>query len=101
SATQVSSLVRDIEREMTAKGGTVDSEDIGRAVLERLREVDEVAYLRFASVYKEFQGAEDFERDVAALECATEYPVDHRGRIAQLGEELADGDPQLAAPVVT
>ena len=64
--------MRDIEREMTAKGGTVDSEDIGRAVLERLREIDEVAYLRFASVYKEFQGAEDFERELTALESVTE-----------------------------
>jgi transcriptional repressor NrdR len=33
-----------------------------------LREVDQVAYLRFASVYKEFQGARDFEREMAALE---------------------------------
>lgn len=72
SATQVSSLVRDIELEMTAKGGTVESEDIGRAVLERLREIDEVAYLRFASVYKEFQGAEDFERELTALESVSE-----------------------------
>ena len=39
-------------------------------MLERLRAVDEVAYLRFASVYKEFQGAEDFEKEMAALESA-------------------------------
>ena len=46
----------------------VTTEDIGRVVLEGLREVDEVAYLRFASVYKEFQGASDFEREMAAME---------------------------------
>lgn len=46
----------------------VDAEDIGKAVLDELRAVDEVAYLRFASVYKEFQGASDFEREMAALE---------------------------------
>ena len=48
------------------------TEDIGRVVLEGLREVDEVAYLRFASVYKDFQGASDFEREMAALEESTE-----------------------------
>lgn len=46
----------------------VTTEDIGRVVLEGLREVDEVAYLRFASVYKDFQGASDFEREMAAME---------------------------------
>lgn len=70
SATQVSSLVSDVERAFAQGPGTVDSEAIGLAVLERLRAVDEVAYLRFASVYKEFQGAEDFEKEMAALESA-------------------------------
>lgn len=68
SAAQISALVGEVERTIRAQGGTVDSEEIGRLVLEHLREVDEVAYLRFASVYKEFQGAEDFEREMAALE---------------------------------
>jgi transcriptional repressor NrdR len=72
SATQVSGLVSSIEQVARAGGSTVDSEEIGRLVLERLRNVDEVAYLRFASVYKEFQGTEDFEREMAALESGTE-----------------------------
>jgi len=46
----------------------VTTEDIGRVVLQGLREVDEVGYLRFASVYKDFQGASDFEREMAAME---------------------------------
>ena len=54
-----------------ASGGVVATEDIGRVVLEGLRAVDEVAYLRFASVYKEFQGASDFEREMAAMEDST------------------------------
>ena len=40
-------------------------------VLEGLREVDDVAYLRFASVYKDFQEASDFEREMAAMENLT------------------------------
>jgi transcriptional repressor NrdR len=72
SATQVSSLVNEVERRVKSAGGVVESDDIGKAVLELLRAVDEVAYLRFASVYKDFQGAEDFEREMASLESATE-----------------------------
>jgi transcriptional repressor NrdR len=40
---------------------------VGLAVLERLRLVDEVAYLRFASVYKGFEGVDDFRREVGLL----------------------------------
>ena len=61
-------LVDTIEAELRAIGTVVSSDEIGRQVLGRLREIDEVAYLRFASVYKEFQGAQDFEREMAALE---------------------------------
>jgi transcriptional repressor NrdR len=45
----------------------VPSEAIGRAVLERLLSLDEVAYLRFASVYKDFGGAADFGRELQLL----------------------------------
>ena len=46
----------------------VTADEIGREVLAGLRDLDEVAYLRFASVYKEFQGAGDFHREMEALE---------------------------------
>jgi transcriptional repressor NrdR len=45
----------------------VTSQQIGLAVLERLRDVDEVAYLRFASVYKGFEDVGDFQREVGLL----------------------------------
>ncbi len=61
-------LVKEVETHVQDLGPEVSSEDVGHLVLERLRELDEVAYLRFASVYKEFEGAVDFEREVAALE---------------------------------
>jgi transcriptional repressor NrdR len=61
-------LVRSVETFAQDHGPEVSSEDIGRVVLDGLRELDEVAYLRFASVYKEFEGIGDFEREVAALE---------------------------------
>lgn len=63
----VDALVAEIEAFVEAEG-EVGTEEIGRRVLEALRHLDEVAYLRFASVYKEFEGASDFEREMAALE---------------------------------
>jgi len=65
-------MIAEVEATARSHGAQVDSDDIGRAVLSQLREVDQVAYLRFASVYKEFQGAQDFEREMAALESAAE-----------------------------
>ena len=64
----VDRLVRSVENWMAEAGGEVASVAIGQRILEGLREIDEVAYLRFASVYKEFEGADDFEREMAALE---------------------------------
>ena len=41
---------------------------VGQEVLAALRRTDEVAYLRFASVYKEFEGVADFERELVSLQ---------------------------------
>lgn len=70
SGSDIESLVESIEDELNSVGSQVSSEDIGRLVLDRLRDLDEVAYLRYASVYKEFQGAADFEKEMAELEAA-------------------------------
>lgn len=61
-------MVRAIREEAEGHGRVVTSDDIGRAVLEQLAAVDHVAYLRFASVYKEFEGTGDFERELAELQ---------------------------------
>ena len=65
---EIQALVGEIEARAREEGPEVTSGEIGRMVLAGLRELDEVAYLRFASVYKEFEGADDFEREMAALE---------------------------------
>ena len=69
AAATIDEIVARVEA-AAAEGPEIDADEIGRIVLEGLRAVDEVAYLRFASVYKEFEGAEDFEREMAALEDA-------------------------------
>ncbi len=52
-------------------GSEVPSERIGMAVLDELAEVDQVAYVRFASVYKEFGDTADFEREIGLLTKST------------------------------
>ncbi|HKZ21503.1 MAG TPA: transcriptional regulator NrdR [Acidimicrobiia bacterium] len=71
-ASAISDLLEDLESVAANHAGPISSEQLGRLVLDRLRVLDEVAYLRFASVYKGFQGAEDFGREVAALETASD-----------------------------
>ena len=64
---EIDELAEDVEDTMRALGGRVATSDVGREVLERLRDLDEVAYLRFASVYKDFQELDDFERELGRL----------------------------------
>ena len=68
----VDQLVVGVEEELRALGGDVASDRVGMAVLERLRALDHVAYLRFASVYKGFEDLSDFEREVGELQKTTE-----------------------------
>ena len=69
---QVEAVTGEIEDSLRVEGTDVTSERVGVAVLSRLRALDEVAYVRFASVYKDFDDARDFEREVGLL--ASEDP---------------------------
>ena len=71
-AERVEELAAALEEALRLEGPEVTSEAVGLAVLERLRVLDEVAYLRFASVYKGFEDVGDFEREVGLLTKATE-----------------------------
>lgn len=63
----VVTLAAEVEEEVRLYGPEVPSEKIGIAVLERLREVDQVTALRFASVYKGFDDLADFAREITEL----------------------------------
>jgi transcriptional repressor NrdR len=63
-AEQIAEAVEDGVR---LQGSEVTSAQVGLAVLDRLRTIDEVAYLRFASVYKNFDAAVDFHREIELL----------------------------------
>ena len=66
-ATVVEQIAESIEDGVRLQGSEVTSAQIGLAVLDRLRTIDEVAYLRFASVYKNFDAAADFHREIELL----------------------------------
>ena len=61
-------LGQTVEDTLRAGGwAEVPAHEVGLAILAPLRELDEVAYLRFASVYRGFESADDFEAEIAAL----------------------------------
>ncbi|MET9213937.1 MULTISPECIES: transcriptional regulator NrdR [unclassified Nocardia] len=61
-------LAQQVEDAVRAKGSPeVPSHEVGLAILGPLRDLDEVAYLRFASVYRSFTSAADFEREITEM----------------------------------
>ncbi len=64
---QVEQMVGRIEARLRRRGPEITSQQIGIEVLTALRKADQVAYLRYASVYKDFQGVDDFERELELL----------------------------------
>ncbi|MEJ5927098.1 transcriptional regulator NrdR [Corynebacterium sp. H128] len=61
-------LAQEVEESVRSHGSSqINANDIGLAILEPLRELDEVAYLRFASVYKSFDSADDFESEIRLM----------------------------------
>jgi len=65
---KIERIVNGIVRELEISGETeIETRRLGRLAMERLAELDEVAYVRFASVYEDFAGARDFERFIAHL----------------------------------
>jgi transcriptional repressor NrdR len=67
SVAQLEHLAEEIEDAMRAKGPEVTTDQVGLALLEHLRGLDPVAYLRFASVYKDFDDPADFQREAKLL----------------------------------
>jgi transcriptional repressor NrdR len=68
SEDQLAKLAQKVEEAVRARGlGEVPSHEVGLEILGPLRELDEVAYLRFASVYRDFESLDDFEKEITAL----------------------------------
>ena len=65
-------LAQRVEEALRASGLEPNSQQVGLAVLEQLKGLDEIAYVRFASVYKGFEEVGDFQREVGLLTKTTE-----------------------------
>ena len=64
---QVATVAGKVEARLRRKGPQVTSQDVGLEVLAELKKLDQVAYVRYASVYKDFQEISDFERELGML----------------------------------
>jgi transcriptional repressor NrdR len=77
-------LAQQVEDQIRASGSAeVPSNEVGLAILEPLRQLDEVAYLRFASVYRGFDSLADFEAEITLLR-------------AERGETVPEPEPRIA-----
>lgn len=64
---QIESLLNELEEIWSARGKEVSSTIIGEGIMEKLRSLDEVAYIRFASVYRQFKDIETFKSELNKL----------------------------------
>jgi len=67
SQEQVDTLLTTLEEEWAAQGGEVKSAQIGDDVMRELKKLDQVAYIRFASVHREFKDVEEFKEELGKL----------------------------------
>ena len=95
SEDQLALLAQQVEDVIRGRGsGEIPSQEIGLAILGPLRDLDEVAYLRFASVYRGFESLADFEEEIASLRAAH---LDH-WRPEELGFFADEAGPDSAGP---
>ena len=68
SAQEVEKILDEVEADLRKKNANeVSSKKIGELVIRRLKKLDEIAYIRFASVYRQFADLSDFEKELAML----------------------------------
>jgi len=73
SADDLARLAQKVEEAIRAQGNAeIEAQEVGLAILGPLRELDEIAYLRFASVYQAFDSLEDFESAITLLRAERE-----------------------------
>ena len=87
----IEALVDDVEERAHALGkAEVPTRFIGELVMERLRDLDDVAYIRFASVYRAFRDVEDLKEELASLE-RTRTPTTSNQQLPLLPTEALEG----------
>lgn len=90
-------VVDDIENDLRRRqGAKVSTREIGEQALRHLKRLDKVAYIRFASVYRQFEDIDEFQRELARLEEASAGPLP--GEEPLPGIDDGDGQPAGARP---
>ncbi len=64
---QVTQLINSLEEKWAAMGKEISSKDIGESIMDGLKGLDDVAYIRFASVYRQFKDIESFKKELQRL----------------------------------
>jgi transcriptional repressor NrdR len=102
---QLALLAQQVEDAVRATGcAEIPSHEVGLAILGPLRDLDEVAYLRFASVYRSFSSVADFEKEIAELRAAPargSAAGTSGGRPADTDGEQDTAPADASAPAVT
>lgn len=89
---QIQDLTAQVEREIRGRGSDeVPSRAIGELVMDKLKALDEVAYVRFASVYRQFADMEEFGREVERLRQARDVGQDKIRQPSLFGSEEKEG----------
>ena len=82
SAQQIDTLVRDVETDLYAMGrGEIPSREVGELVMRKLQNLDEVAYVRFASVYREFQDVDSITEEIEKLQARKRREAEQKNQI--------------------
>src|ERR1700676_3089225 len=108
---RIDQVVSKIVRELESQGESeISSETVGEAVMEALRQLDDVAYVRFASVYRNFREAKDFEavldelageedgKPAAARKEVYAFGSRVKGRLSWIGSAFMPGRPRPLCP---
>lgn len=64
---QVANMLNELEEEWITMGKEIPSTEIGEGIMRKLKDLDEVAYIRFASVYRDFKDLKTFEKELEEL----------------------------------
>ena len=68
-------MVKTVEKELQNSGKSITSRQLGDILIGHLKELDHIAYVRFASVYKDFKSAEEFTLELQNLENTGQSPA--------------------------
>ena len=68
SQEQINEILKELEQKVVNFDGEISTREIGEFVMKKLKNLDKVAYIRFASVYRDFHDVSDFEKEITMMD---------------------------------